>query len=174
VQAIGNRTDVVLVASSLGAFTAPLVAQRAPVRGIVLVNAMIPLPGETAGAWWDNTGAQQARVAAADDGGYSPDFDEPLYFLHDVPPEVLVGGEEHRRPEADAVFGSVCAFDSWPDKPIRVAVGVDDRFFPAKFQRQAARERLGLEADMLPGGHLIALARSPRQPLSASWPTRPG
>lgn len=159
VKAIGGRAGVVLVASSLGAFTAPLVARQAPVGGIVLVNAMIPVPGETAGAWWDDTGAEQARVAAAEAGGYSPDFDEPLYFLHDVPPEGLVGGEEHQRAEAGAVFRSVCAFGSWPDAPIRVAVGADDRFFPAEFQRRVARERLGLEADLLPGGHLIALAR---------------
>ena len=36
--------------------------------------------------------------------------------------------------------------------------GADDRFFPVEFQRNVARERLGLEADVLPGGHLIALA----------------
>jgi pimeloyl-ACP methyl ester carboxylesterase len=149
----------VLVASSLGAFTAPLAAARAPVPGIVLVNTMIPLPGETAGAWWDNTGATRARAAAAEARGYSPDFDEQLYFLHDVPPDALAGGEEHRRREADAAFGSACAFDSWPDVPIRVAAGADDRFFPAEFQRRVALQRLGMEADMLPGGHLIALAR---------------
>lgn len=34
----------------------------------------------------------------------------------------------------------------------------DDRFFPAEFQRRVARERLGIEADVLPGGHLIALS----------------
>src|SRR5689334_3536570 len=54
VDAIGDRTDVVLVAQSLGGFTAPLVAQRVPLTAISLVNAMIPAPGETAGAWWDN------------------------------------------------------------------------------------------------------------------------
>ena len=49
VAAIGDRDDVVLVAQSLGAFTAPLVAERVPVLGLVLVNAMIPTPGETPG-----------------------------------------------------------------------------------------------------------------------------
>ena len=44
--AIGDRTDVVLVAQSLGGFTAPLVAAAVPVRAVVLVNAMIPVPGE--------------------------------------------------------------------------------------------------------------------------------
>ena len=49
VDAIGSRADVVLVAGSLGGFTAPLVCERVPVRELVLVNAMIPDPGETRG-----------------------------------------------------------------------------------------------------------------------------
>jgi hypothetical protein len=37
--------------------------------------------------------------------------------------------------------------------------GSEDRFFPVAFQRTVARERLGVDADVLPGGHLIALAQ---------------
>jgi len=36
--------------------------------------------------------------------------------------------------------------------------GADDRFFPVAFQQALAHDRLGIEADVLPGGHLIALA----------------
>lgn len=157
--AIGGREDVMLVAQSLGGFTAPLVATAVPVLGLVFVNAMIPQPGETPGQWWGNTGSSEARVAAAVAHGYRQEFDLAEYFLHDVPPEVVAAGEPHQRPEADAVFGSVCEFDGWPAAPIRVVAGADDRFFPVEFQRKVARERLGLEADVLPGGHLIALAR---------------
>jgi pimeloyl-ACP methyl ester carboxylesterase len=46
-----------------------------------------------------------------------------------------------------------------PRRPVAITAGADDRFFPAEFQRRVARDRLGLEADVLPGGHLIALAR---------------
>jgi pimeloyl-ACP methyl ester carboxylesterase len=157
--AIGDRRDIIMVAMSLGGFTAPLVAAKAPVTGIVFVNAMIPLPGETPGAWWDNTGQPAARVAAAELGGYATEFDLEMYFLHDVPAEVTADGEAHQRPEADAVFESVCDFDSWPPVSIRVVAGADDRFFPVGFQQRVARERLGLEADVLPGGHLIALSQ---------------
>jgi pimeloyl-ACP methyl ester carboxylesterase len=157
--AIAGRDDVVLVAQSLGGFTAPLAATAAPVRALVFVNAMIPLPGETPGEWWGNTGAPQARVEAAERGGYGTEFDEAVYFLHDVPPEVAAAGVPHLRPEADAVFGSVCDFTGWPPVPIRVVAGAYDRFFPVDFQRSVAADRLGLEADVLPGGHLIALAR---------------
>ena len=94
VSAIDGRDDVVLVAASIGGFTAPLVAEKVPIRSLVLVNAMIPVPGETPGAWWGNTNSEQARVAAARKGGYSTDFDLSVYFLHDVPPEVLASGTE--------------------------------------------------------------------------------
>jgi pimeloyl-ACP methyl ester carboxylesterase len=157
--AIGDRTDVVLVAQSLGGFTAPLVAASVPVSVIVLVNAMIPVPGETPGAWGDNTGSAKARVAAAERGGYSTEFDLQTHFLHDVPAEVAAAGEAHQRPEADVVFESACDFGAWPPVPIKVVAGADDRLFPADFQRQVAHERLGVEADILPGGHLIALSR---------------
>src|ERR1700743_2862555 len=53
-SAIDSRDNVVLVAMSLGGFTAPLVAAEHPVSAMVFVNAMIPRPGETPGAWWDN------------------------------------------------------------------------------------------------------------------------
>jgi pimeloyl-ACP methyl ester carboxylesterase len=162
VSAIGDRDDMVLVAQSLGGFTAPLVAAAVPIRALVLVNAMIPSPGETPGAWWDNTGATEARTAAAEQGGYGTEFDETVYFLHDVPPEVVATGAPHQRPEAGSVFGSVCDFGAWPSVPIRVVAGADDRFFPVEFQRALARDRLGVEADVLPGGHLIALAQPAR------------
>jgi len=162
VDAIGDRNDVVLVAQSLGAFTAPLVAAKVPVRNLVLVNGMIPSPGETPGAWWENTGSLRAREAAAERDGYSTQFDPAVYFLHDVPPEVAAAGEPHQRPEADAVFESVCNFEAWPSVPIRVVAGADDRFFPVDFQRTLAHDRLGLDANVLPGGHLIALSQPAR------------
>src|SRR6476661_3131290 len=48
VEAIGDRRgDLVLVAQSLAGFSAPFVCERLPVSLLVLLNAMIPKPGET-------------------------------------------------------------------------------------------------------------------------------
>ena len=158
-DAIGDRDDAVLVAMSLGGFTAPMAATAAPVASLVFVNAMIPVPGETAGTWWENTGQAEARLAAAEQRGYPAEFDLDTYFLHDLPPEVAATGEGHQFPEASAAFETPCNFPAWPAVPIRVVAGADDRLFPAGFQQHVARQRLGLDADVLPGGHLIALSQ---------------
>jgi pimeloyl-ACP methyl ester carboxylesterase len=156
-DAIGTR-QVVLVAQSLGAFTAALVCARAQARRLVFVNAMIPVPGETAGEWWANTGWEEARVAAARRGGYSPTFEVGTYFLHDVPSDIIERGEAQERPEADVVFGEPCRFEAWPAVPIHAVAGRNDRFFPLEFQRRVAQERLHVGIDEVPGGHLLALA----------------
>jgi pimeloyl-ACP methyl ester carboxylesterase len=158
VRAIGKRTNVTLVAQSLGGFTAPLVCARVPVRRLVFVNAMIPNPGETAGAWWDDTGAVQARVAVARRDGYSTEFDLHTYFLHDVPEAVLRHGPPHQREQAGTVFQEPCQFQNWPKVPIRVIASANDRFFPLEFQRQVARTRLDQDVEVIPGGHLVALS----------------
>jgi pimeloyl-ACP methyl ester carboxylesterase len=156
---IGHSADVVLVAQSMGGFTAPLVCSRAAVRLLVFVNAMIPLPGETAGEWWGNTGSESAREKAAKENGYSPKFDLETYFLHDVPEDVAREGESRVRDEAKVAFQERCAFEAWPDVPIKVVVAADDRFFPREFQERIARERLGVGVDVIPGGHLVALSQ---------------
>jgi pimeloyl-ACP methyl ester carboxylesterase len=158
-ERIGQRDDVIVVAQSLGGFTAPLVCEQARVRMLVLLNAMIPGPGERAGEWWDATGASQAREAAAQRGGYNPAFDLQTYFLHDVPEDVIQAGAQHRHEEAAIVFSQPCSFAAWPAIPIYVLVGRDDRFFPRAFQERVARERLGRDIDELAGGHLVALSQ---------------
>ena len=55
VHAIGDRAEVILVAASMGVFTAPIVCTRHRVDLLVLLNAMIPMPGETFNAWGSNT-----------------------------------------------------------------------------------------------------------------------
>nr|WP_255523723.1 alpha/beta fold hydrolase [Terrabacter sp. MAHUQ-38] len=156
-SALEGRDDVVLVAQSMGGFTAPLVAARRPVRAIVLLNAMVPLPGETAGAWWDAVGQEDARVSAAQAGGYPAEFDLDTYFLHDLDPAAAASGAKHQRPEVDRAFETPCAFDQWA-VPVHVAAGADDRFFPLDLQCRVARERLGVDVDVVPGGHLAALS----------------
>lgn len=156
-RSIGDRPDVILVAQSLGGFLAPIIDHE--VRMIVFLNAMIPLPGETPNEWWGNTDSGAARLAKAEADGRDPAFDLYNDFLHDLPEDAaaeLMSGEA--REPADSAMADVCAFKSWPNVPIKVVVGRNDRFFPADFQCRVAKDRLGVDADVIPGGHLVAMA----------------
>ena len=164
VQTIGDRDlrHVVIVAQSLGGFTAPLVCQQISAALLVLVNAMIPKPGETPGAWWANTGHNEARRKQHQRDGRQGDapFDPLVDFFHDVPEPVIKEAWAQGEPrQSDTVFASRCTFTSWPAFPTRVLVASDDRFFPADFQRRVARDRLNMAADEMPGGHLVALSQ---------------
>jgi pimeloyl-ACP methyl ester carboxylesterase len=160
--AIGERSEVVLLAQSLGGFTAPMVAARRPVRMVVLLNAMIPLPGERPGEWWDATGSDAARRAAEEAAGRDPEFDLERTFFHDLPHAVRRQMERDPQPRepAGTIWAQPCDIERWPDVPTRVIAGRDDRLFPLEFQRRVARERLGIEPEVLPGGHLLAKSRA--------------
>lgn len=158
-EALGDHPDAVIVGQSLGGLTATDLCTRVPARRLVLLNAMIPAVGEQAGDWWAGSGRDEAkRTADAAAGRDGATFDPFYEFLHDVPPEVLAGAGEHDRAESDAVFRLPWALREWPRVPVTVVVGRDDRFFPADFQVRLARERAGVEAVVIPGGHLAALS----------------
>jgi pimeloyl-ACP methyl ester carboxylesterase len=76
-----------------------------------------------------------------------------------VPPEIAADGAAHQRDEADIAFEEPCPFTRWPAVPTTVVAGRDDRFFPFAFQNRVARERLGMDARPVPGGHLNALSQ---------------
>src|SRR5262249_42418652 len=165
VRAIGNRAPqrVVLVAQSLAGFTVPLVCTQVRVAMLVLVNGMIPKPGETPGEWWENTGHGEAkrRQNVRDGRRANAPFEPRIDLFHDVPQPVLDNAWAQGEPHQSAtVFGSPCTFKAWPAVPTRVLVGRDDRFLPAAFQRRGGRAGLPLPA-----------VQRPRRPLSP--PTSP-
>jgi pimeloyl-ACP methyl ester carboxylesterase len=163
VQAVVDAADgavrpLVVVAQSMGGLTAPLVCARLPVDLLVLVNAMVPRPGETGGDWWSVTGHEQARRTAAEQAGRSADDEEDAFFA-DVPPEVTAAAMARPFAQSATPFGEPWPLPAWPDVPTRVLAGREDRFFPVEFQRRVAAERLGLPVEEVPGGHLVALSR---------------
>lgn len=159
VDAIGTRSDLVVVAQSLGGLVAPLVCERVAVDLLVLVAAMVPRPGETGGEWWDATGHDAAfRAKAVEDGRDPDDWSPETVFLHDVDPDLIAASVDHVHEQSGGPFTTPCPLDAWPDVPTRFLLCEDDRFFPAAFQRRVVRDRLGITPDEMPGGHLPALA----------------
>jgi pimeloyl-ACP methyl ester carboxylesterase len=145
VQAVGGRGDVIVVAHSLGGFTAPLVCADVSAELLVLVAAMIPSPGELFADWWQNASFEESG--------------EEDVFYHDVPPALASEAQRRSRQEASRALEQPWPLAAWPDTPTTYLLCRDDRMFPAKWARRHARERLGIEADEIDGGHYIALSR---------------
>ncbi|MBC6459488.1 alpha/beta hydrolase [Actinomadura sp. HBU206391] len=158
VDAIGDRTDLVMVAHSLGGFTAPLVCDRVPVGLLVMLQGMIPSPGEAPGDWWANTGYEQARREQAREDGTAPG-DVADDFFHDVPPDLVAGAKQSAREQSATPFAEPWPLKAWPDVATRFLLCSDDRFIPAGLMRRVVRERLGIIPDEIATGHMPMLAR---------------
>ena len=144
--------DLVVVAHSFAGFTAPLVAARRPVHLLVLLNAMVPSPGESPGDWWAATG--HADATSGQDSGEGVDV-----FFDDLRPDLAAEARAALRDQSSTPFALPWPLDAWPKVPTRVLVARDDRFFPAAFQHRVLRQRLGLAAEEIGGGHFVALSR---------------
>src|SRR4051794_18654819 len=149
--AVGDRTDVIVVAQSAGGFTAPLVCDRVPVELLVLVAPMIPAPAEAPADYWTHTDYdREAREH----------FDDPIaLFYQDVPPELAAEALRRSRTQAETRLAEPSPLRAWPDAPTRVLACRDDRLLPLGFLRRVARERLGIVPDEIDGGHTPALSR---------------
>jgi pimeloyl-ACP methyl ester carboxylesterase len=167
VQAIGDRTNLVVVGHSFGAFTAPLVCDRVPVELLVLVAPMIPAPGEPPMDWWANSGQSAAQRAAGTDG-----LDDLETYYHDVSPDLTAEAQRRARNyPSDRAYGQPWPLDAWPDVPTRVLVATNDRLLPAAWLRGLARDRLGVTADEIDSGHCVNLSqpRALAERLEAYW-----
>jgi pimeloyl-ACP methyl ester carboxylesterase len=158
-QPPAEQPGLIMVGQSLGAFTAPIVAQTVHTDLIVLVAPMIPAPGETPGEWGSNTAQPQAMEKYAKEIGVDPTFDVMTTFMHDVPldivDELMKAGEP---PQSDTIFAKPFPLQQWPDIPTKVIVGTLDRMFPINFQRRLCQDRLGVVPDEISTGHLPAFA----------------
>jgi pimeloyl-ACP methyl ester carboxylesterase len=76
-----------------------------------------------------------------------------------VPADVVAAAKEQPLAQSGRPFEDPWPLERWPDIPTRVVAGREDRLFPLEFQRRIAAERLGLDVDAIPGGHLVALSR---------------
>ena len=177
VAAAGAAEHVVLVAQSMAGFSAPLACDRLPVDWLVLVNAMIPAPGETAGdvvgqhrPGGGGPGQRRARTAA------TPTRRSTCHTTSCTTCRRRSSSwcwQTEAGEPADSLFAVPFDRPGWPDVPTTVLAGREDRLFPFDFQVRVARERSGSRSKPLPGGHLVALSQ-PGPRLAERLLGRPG
>jgi pimeloyl-ACP methyl ester carboxylesterase len=165
VAAAEDLEEIVVVGQSLGAFAAPIAAERLKAQGLILVAPMIPAPGETAGEWGANVGHEEAIADLRERFGSPGEWGEEAMvhaFLHDVDPETIAATAGLNGPAGNGLFSEPWPLPAWPAVPTRVIAPTEDRFFPLEFQCRVTHHRLGLDVDEIPGGHVPMLSR-PRE-----------
>jgi pimeloyl-ACP methyl ester carboxylesterase len=157
---------VIVVGHSLGGLTIPLVPARRPVAGLVFVAAILPVPGEVAGAvlgpeafseGFDDLSVQQM---AEDNGATSWPRDAAIAaFYHDVPEPLVTEAVGLLRRQEWLPVQQEWPLAAYPEVPMRYVACADDRILDPGWQVRTARERLGIDADVLPGSHSPMLSR---------------
>lgn len=149
----GERT--VVVAHSFGGFTAPLACPLVDAAELIYVSAMIPRPGECPGDWWSATGCVGAQREAAAAGGY--DVDDPGALYYNGVDRAVIDAEIERA-QSDTPSLKPWPAEALPNVPTRFILFRDDRFFPERFMRGVVADRLGIEPEVMPGGHMAMLS----------------
>jgi pimeloyl-ACP methyl ester carboxylesterase len=159
IEAEGGAPDeLVVVGQSMGAFTAPIVADQAGARLLVLQCPMIPTPGETGGDWWGNVDVHGARLAfAAEQGRDAEAEDDRAIFGHDWPEGMWEAAEARHTDQSERPFADPWPLERWPDIPTRVILATNDRCFAPALVRRISEERLGITPDEVESGHVPAL-----------------
>ena len=150
--------DLILVGHSLGALTAAIVAGRVKTRRLVFVAGIIGSPGmsladlATVDVERDcHLGKEDLEFNASGLFRFTRDGASRVLF-HDCDPDAAELALARLRFQK-SMWNEVADFDDWRADEIVSVVCTEDRVVNPSWSRQVSRDRLGVEAVDLAGGH---------------------
>jgi pimeloyl-ACP methyl ester carboxylesterase len=166
VAASAGLAEPIVVGHSMGGLVIPLVPAARPVRRLVFLAAFLPIHGvsindQRASELIDGTTPPTTAewTSLGDDVWMvGPNTARELFF-HDASPETAAWAVARLRPQGYHAMGEPSPLERWPDVPIDVIACRDDRAINPDWVRSSARERLGVDAVEIDGGHSPFLTR---------------
>jgi pimeloyl-ACP methyl ester carboxylesterase len=167
VAALTGEDDVVLVGHSLGGQTVPLAAARRPVRRLVYLSALVPIPGRS---FSEQLSLEPDTLLPGSDEGVSePDAQGRTHwederaarrvFFADCDEQVAHAAFVRMRRQARRPYAEPCPIDAYPPAPRTYVICREDAIVNPERSRKVARERLDAELVELPGSHSPFLSR---------------
>ncbi len=166
-DAIDPASRPLVVGHSMGGLVIPLVPALRAVSRLVFLAAFLPRPGGS---------ANDQRAIEPIDGRVPPrsaqwtDLGDDVWmigpttatelFYHDATASAARWATQRLRPQAYRVLNEVTPLVAWPEVPYTSIVCRDDRAINPDWVRAAARDRLGVTAIELPGGHSPFVTRA--------------
>ncbi len=165
--ASSRADDVILVGHSMGGLTVPLVAAQRPIKRLVYLCALVPIPGQPF--------TQQMRddeemlnpdypkgLGQKDSDGRRSWVDDELAAFHlfgDCDDDTASAAVTRLLPQATYPYGVPCSLTAFPDVDCTYVVCGEDRIVNPEWSRRTARDRLGADIVELPGSHSPFLSR---------------
>ena len=166
VDAVDWSEPPVVVAHSSSGLVVPIVAEKHPVRAMIFVAAMLARPGISAN---EQREAEPIDAPASPRSAQWTDLGNGVWavgpetatelFWQDAPPDVVAWAVARLRPQCYLAMTEISPLTAWPDVPSAYVACRDDHATNPVWQLSAARERLGVEAVEIDGGHSPMLTR---------------
>ena len=159
--------DLMVVGHSLAGQTIPLVAARRPVRRLVYLCGVPPIPGQP----FTQQMAQESEMlnseyphglSARDSQGRRSWIHKELAQFHlfgDCDEGTASAAFARLRPQSTALYKVPCSLNSYPDVDSTFVVCEEDRMVNPQWSRGVARDWLDAELIELPGSHSPFLSR---------------
>jgi pimeloyl-ACP methyl ester carboxylesterase len=154
--------DAIVVGHSIAGLSVPVVAALHPVRRMVFVGGLLPVPGHR---FVDHLADNPDAISfpAGENSGSGPFGltweSVRAGFYHDCPESLARQAFDELRGQSFTVLTERCPLECWPDVPSTYVLMRHDRAVGRSWARRNAVDRVGATVIEMDGGHSPFFAR---------------